>query len=644
MKKQYVLLFIFLLFSLNQISAQTIVSTSAENKNAIIEEYTGLNCQYCPMGHSIVQYLIDNNPDDVFVIKIHTGGYATPGSGQPDFRTPWGPSLASQASVNSYPSGTVNRQYFSNASSNGGTGIGLAWSSGSGVSYSNPFTQSVDQILTQNAYVNVGAEATIDYESNTLTVHVEAYYTADSPESTNYLNVALLQNNTIGPQTGSSYAAGSSTYNHEHRLVDLLTGQWGEEVNTTSSGSFINRTYTYNIPPDYNGVDTVFEDLEIVAFITETYQEIINGTSTTPTLDLLDYDIGVTLINSPTSQSFSSNETVNITITNFGDSTVSGFDVSYQIDSNTAITENFSESIEPGNSTDYSFNTTVDLSNIQDSYIITAYTNLSSDQDNSNNSISEVIYVLNYCQPAAGSCNLDGIKQFILNTINVDDGGTGCNTEPASNPLGYSDRRNLSTDLSRSSGENVYTVQAMHLWGIGSEPYIANGEGFAVWIDFDDNGEFDSNELLIDDTFASYGALESFVLTIPNDANLGQHTLRAKAIDATGGNVVTNPCDDFSYGEVQDYTVNIIENLGISDVDDIKISLFPNPSNGIFNITSQENNLEYQLFNVIGQKIVDGKLNFGNNVIDLTSFDNGIYFMSIKSNKGSYSEFKLIKN
>ena len=106
-------------------------------------------------------------------------------------------------------------------------------------------------------------------QTNTITVHVEAFYTADSPESNNKLNVALLQNNTIGPQT--DYANGNTTeYNHMHRLVWLITGQWGEIITTTTAGTFIDETYTYDIPDDYNGVPVKIEDLEVVAFITET--------------------------------------------------------------------------------------------------------------------------------------------------------------------------------------------------------------------------------------------------------------------------------------------------------------------------------------------------------------------------------------
>jgi len=64
MKKNYIFTFILLL-SIVGISAQTIVSTTAENKNAIVEESTGIHCSYCPDGHAMLNQIVDQNPDDV---------------------------------------------------------------------------------------------------------------------------------------------------------------------------------------------------------------------------------------------------------------------------------------------------------------------------------------------------------------------------------------------------------------------------------------------------------------------------------------------------------------------------------------------------------------------------------------------------
>lgn len=259
----------FLLASFSTLLAQTIVSTAPQNRKVILEEFTGINCVYCPQGHSIANTLKAANPNNFFAINVHVGGYATPGPGQPDFRTPFGSAIAGQTGLTGYPSGTVNRSVFTGAMTAGGTALPR-----------NLWTARTNATLAQASYVNVGTTASIDPITRVLTVNVEAYYTANSPVSTNKLNVAFLQNNTKGPQTGGN--AGTD-YAHQHRLISMLTGQWGENITTTTTGSLISRSYTYTIPAAYNNIIAEMGDFEIVAFVTETQQNIVSGNGTTPT-------------------------------------------------------------------------------------------------------------------------------------------------------------------------------------------------------------------------------------------------------------------------------------------------------------------------------------------------------------------------
>src|SRR5690606_32552067 len=130
---------------------------------------------------------------------------------------PFGNALAAQTITGNsigYPIATVNRHLFQPSwQMFGGTGMDRGY-----------WAPAANLIVDMPSYVNVGTTATASVNGRILTVNVEAYYTSDSPESTNYLNVALLQNNTKGPQTGGGQG---NNYNHMHRLVHLITGQWG---------------------------------------------------------------------------------------------------------------------------------------------------------------------------------------------------------------------------------------------------------------------------------------------------------------------------------------------------------------------------------------------------------------------------------
>ncbi len=259
MKKLFLLPLFLLTCIIFNAEAQTLVDTKVHNKTVVLEEFTGIRCGYCPVGHQIAEGIYDNNPDRVILINIHQGNYASPYAGQPDYRTPFGNALAGQAGVNGWPSGTVNRELFS-GQSHTSLSRGL-WAMAS------------DLILDQVAPVNVGASSSYDEASRKLTIKVELYYTDDSPASTNYVNVALLQNGIMGPQSGAS----TNPYEHKHMLRHLITGQWGEEITTTTTGTFVEKTYEYIVPEDYNSVPCNVEDCEIAVFVTESHQKIYNG-------------------------------------------------------------------------------------------------------------------------------------------------------------------------------------------------------------------------------------------------------------------------------------------------------------------------------------------------------------------------------
>ena len=178
--KKFTFLLIGALIMVSGAMAQNIVGTDPENKNVVLEEFTGIYCGFCPQGHAIAQGIQNANPDDVVLINIHAGSFANPSGNDPDYRTPWGAAIDAQADVAGYPAGTVNRHYWPGWSQGGGT----AMSRGN-------WTAASNQILAQPSYLNVGLEATIVTSTRQLVVEVEVYYTDDSPESTNKLNVAI---------------------------------------------------------------------------------------------------------------------------------------------------------------------------------------------------------------------------------------------------------------------------------------------------------------------------------------------------------------------------------------------------------------------------------------------------------------------
>ena len=263
--------------------AQTFVSTTPENRNVVLEEFTGIYCGYCPDGHRLAQELYVANPGDVVLINIHAGSYANPNGGDPDYRTDFGTALVNQSGVCGFPAGSINREYFPSyfQTDQNGNACGTEPTAQSRGSWQ--VTGPI--VLGQSSPVNVAAEASLDLSTGKLTVVTEAYYTGNGNGASHKLSVAVLQDGLIGPQSGASQnpaqVNADGTYTHNHMLRHLMTGQYGVAVSPTTSGSFYTETFEWEVPTDIAGTPVDLNELAVVVFIAEGNEVIITGSEAT---------------------------------------------------------------------------------------------------------------------------------------------------------------------------------------------------------------------------------------------------------------------------------------------------------------------------------------------------------------------------
>ncbi|MFK7060703.1 M4 family metallopeptidase [Flavobacterium oreochromis] len=169
---------------------------------------------------------------------------------------------------------------------------------------------------------------------------------------------------------------------------------------------------------------------------------------------------------------------------------------------------------------------------------------------------------------------------------------------------------------------------------------IAYTEYWSVWIDYNKNGTFESTEKVTSGSSSSSGNLTG-TFTVPTTALAGQTRMR---VQMKYGSTST-ACETFSYGEVEDYTVNVgstpvtslTSGTEISDeANNYNIELYPNPSNGVLNVTVLDNRaVSYQIYNLMGQPLKSGKLNQEINVSDLAA---GIYVIEINDGQKTLSK------
>ena len=158
-------------------------------------------------------------------------------------------------------------------------------------------------------------------------------------------------------------------------------------------------------------------------------------------------------------------------------------------------------------------------------------------QSNYSTAVSFTTTALTYCD-ANGNDQSDeyiGRVQFsnIDNTTNAETNG-------------YGDYTNLTATVDKGSN---YNISVTPVWTGNTFP-----EGYAAYIDYNQDGDFtDANEQVW--TQAPTGNTPvTGSISIPNDALSGNTRMRV----IMSWNAIPNPCGTFGYGEVEDYTVNIV--------------------------------------------------------------------------------------
>lgn len=99
-----------------------------------------------------------------------------------------------------------------------------------------------------------------------------------------------------------------------------------------------------------------------------------------------------------------------------------------------------------------------------------------------------------------------------------------------------------------------------------------------------------------------------------------------------------------SYSFFSGLTANmppVITNIG-GIKENNKISVYPNPSNGIYNLTSSKMK-EYMIFDQLGRKVISKKVNSADEMINITGYGSGMYYLIVQYQDGTSGKQKLFK-
>ncbi|MBK7238825.1 MAG: T9SS type A sorting domain-containing protein [Flavobacteriales bacterium] len=269
-----------------------------------------------------------------------------------------------------------------------------------------------------------------------------------------------------------------------------------------------------------------------------------NDTTSQNVTHLLGADCGVTAITSPsTGSGLTATEDITVEITNFGSATQTSVPVYYTVNAGTPVQETYAGSIASGASATYTFTATVDLSALG-SYSIVAGTEIVGDGDTSNDDFTKVVEN-NICQPTSDCAGFnDGVTQLQLADQDLE---PTCGTAPP----GYSYEPNIVFNFVMANNPFVSSLEVGY-----------DDSDFAIWIDFNDNYQFETSERIATGSVANADTNFPFTVNFATVAGVtqGMHLMRVRGTD---GNNVSIACDDMTYGRTNDYTANVTGIVGV---------------------------------------------------------------------------------
>jgi bacillolysin len=223
--------------------------------------------------------------------------------------------------------------------------------------------------------------------------------------------------------------------------------------------------------------------------------------------------------------------------------------------------------------------------------------------------------VANYCTSQGNSTASENIGSVDFNTI----------SNTTSSGSGYVDYTSISTNVSRGS---AYTMTVTPSWANRKFK-----EGYAVWIDFNADGDFDDAGEQVMTIGATSSSPVSGTVSIPTSATIGATRMRV----SMKYNGIPTACEAFPYGQVEDYTViidgaafNAVNSTSANDHSGFDFTLYPNPTSDFINISANPyKEGSYKIYNSQGFEIQNG--NTSGDAVNVSSLSKGIYFFEFNN-------------
>lgn len=219
--------------------------------------------------------------------------------------------------------------------------------------------------------------------------------------------------------------------------------------------------------------------------------------------------------------------------------------------------------------------------------------------------------------------------------------------------IDYVALRNVANTTGANAGYGNFTNLVANLpYGSNTITYSAGFTGTAytefwrVWIDYNKNGTFETTEQIVAGSSSSSGNL-STTFTVPTTALAGTTRMRV----SMKYNAAATACETFSYGEVEDYTVNIgAAAFNVNTVTGTELSneanifdfdMYPNPVDNVLQVKMLDDRaVSFKIYNLMGQTIKANQLQ--QSEINVGNIPSGLYILEVNDGQKTITK-KFVK-
>jgi len=524
--------------------------------------------------------------------------------------------------------------------------------------------------VTDNYDTEISVTATGSVDSDTVGVYTLTYTATDSSDNTTTVTrtvnvvdttapvITITGDNPMTIEVGSTYTDEGATVtdNYDTEISVTATGSVDSDTvgvytltytATDSSDNTTTVTRTVNVVDTTAPVITLTGDNPITIEVGTTFTD--PGTTAT---DNYDTEISVTVNGEVNSENIGS-YTLTYTATDSSDNTTTANRIINVVDTtlpvitltgDNPITIEVGDTFtDPGASATDNYDTEISVSvtGTVDNNTVGVYTLTYTATDSSDNTTTatRTVNVVDTTAPEVICQNITiELNESGFVTVNAEDVDDGSNDlsgiQQYSIDIDYFDcsmigDNNVTLSVIDNSGNSAQCTSVVTVIDNSIYP-VAICNNISVSLE---NMFIEISNEDIDN--GSYDNCEEITLSISqsefNESHIGDNTVILTVTNSSGN---TSSCEA---------TVTVEAGLNINDNNLINsLSIYPNPTSEVLFINSNYS-CDYELINMVGQKIISGRIVEGNNELNLREYSNGVYFIKFKENNKVYSK-KIILN